>query len=275
MADYAGFKERKKAAKKSGKLRGIGIGCYLEIAGAFPEEGAAISFPGGKARCRSASAPAASGQGHRTVFGKVAARRLGVPLEAVELARPAIQRRDVPGFGAVASRSAMYVGGAIANTCDAVIAKGKKRRGHAAAGAGGSDRVRRRHVSAWGNRERKIDFTTSPSAPANSPGQGVIPESLDTKGGVKAPPSFPNGCHVAEVEIDPATGKVEIVKYVGGRRLRQRARRHHRHRAGARRRGAGHRPGAHREHHLRRRRPARVRLVHGLRACRAPTTRRP
>ena len=43
---------------------------------------------------------------------------------------------------------------------------------------------------------------------------GVIPESLDTQATVKAPPSFPNGCHVAEVEIDPATGAVAIVNYV-------------------------------------------------------------
>ena len=44
--------------------------------------------------------------------------------------------------------------------------------------------------------------------------QGVIPESLDTQAGIKVPPSFPNGCHIAEVEIDPSTGAVEIVSYV-------------------------------------------------------------
>src|SRR6185312_13781103 len=43
--------------------------------------------------------------------------------------------------------------------------------------------------------------------------QGVIEESLDTQGGVKTPPSFPNGCHIAEVEIDPATGAVSVVNY--------------------------------------------------------------
>ena len=50
FADYAGFAARKKAAKKAGRLRGIGIGCYLEIAGAFPEEAARIAFPGGNKR---------------------------------------------------------------------------------------------------------------------------------------------------------------------------------------------------------------------------------
>ena len=212
MADYAGFKDRKKAAKKSGKLRGIGIGCYLEIAGAFPEEGAAIKFPGGKALQVSIGA-GASGQGHRTVFGKVVAKRLGVPFESIEF-QTGDSARDVPGFGAVASRSAMYVGGAIANTCDAVIAKGKKVAAmllqapeDQIAFADGCFRV--------GQSERKIDLYDVAERAGELAKTGVIAENLDTKGGVKAPPSFPNGCHVAEVEIDPGTGKVEIVKYVG------------------------------------------------------------
>ena len=65
LADYAGFAARKKAAKKAGKLRGIGIGCYLEIAGAFPEEAARITFPGGRQGQLSASAPAAAGRAIR------------------------------------------------------------------------------------------------------------------------------------------------------------------------------------------------------------------
>ena len=80
VADYAGFAARKKAAKKLGKLRGIGIGCYLEIAGAFPEEAARITFPGARTIAVSIGA-GASGQGHQTVFGQVAARRLGVSPE--------------------------------------------------------------------------------------------------------------------------------------------------------------------------------------------------
>jgi carbon-monoxide dehydrogenase large subunit len=212
MIDYAGFKGRKKAAKKNGKLRGIGIGCYLEIAGAFPEEGAAIRFPGGKAVQVSIGA-GASGQGHRTVFGGLAAKRLGVPFETVSVLS-GDSARDVPGFGAVASRSAMYVGGAVANTCDAVIAKGKKIAAMLLQApeeqigfADGAFRV--------GNSDRSVDLFAVAAHAAELAKQGVIPENLDTKGGVKSPPSFPNGCHIAEVEIDPGTGRVEIVKYVG------------------------------------------------------------
>ena len=109
IADYAGFAGRRKAAKKAGKLRGIGIGCYLEIAGAFPEEAARISFPGGKAVDVSIGA-GASGQGHQTVFGNVAARRLGVAPEAVTLtagdssARRARFRRGRLALGHVCRR---------------------------------------------------------------------------------------------------------------------------------------------------------------------------
>ncbi len=72
LADYAGFAARRKAAKKAGRLRGIGIGCYLEIAGAFPEEAARMTFPGGN-KVNVSIGAGASGQGHATVFGRVAA----------------------------------------------------------------------------------------------------------------------------------------------------------------------------------------------------------
>jgi carbon-monoxide dehydrogenase large subunit len=211
MAGYSGAKERKKAAKKAGKLRGIGIGCYLEIAGALPEEAAVIRFPGGK-KLQVSIGAGASGQGHRTVFGGVTAKRLGVPFESITVTS-GDSARDVPGFGAVASRSAMYVGGAIANTCDAVIAKGKK--AAAMLLQAPEEQIEYRdgafHVGQSG---RNISLFDVAERAAELAKQGVIPENMDTKAGVKAPPSFPNGCHVAEVDIDPGTGKVEIVKYV-------------------------------------------------------------
>ncbi|HZQ13908.1 MAG TPA: xanthine dehydrogenase family protein molybdopterin-binding subunit [Pseudolabrys sp.] len=209
LADYAGFAARKKAAKKAGRLRGIGIGCYLEIAGAFPEEAARISFPGGRKAVVSIGA-GASGQGHRTVFGNVAARRLGIPAETVTVSS-GDSFRDVPGFGAAASRSAMYVGGAIARTADTVLEKGKKVAAmllQAQEGdvefRDGQYRVKNREVSLFDVAERAAELKR----------QGVIAESLDTLDKTKSPPSFPNGCHVAEVEIDPDTGALDVVSYV-------------------------------------------------------------
>jgi carbon-monoxide dehydrogenase large subunit len=209
LADYAGFPARKKAAKKERKLRGIGIGCYLEIAGAFPEEAARISFPGGGKVVVSIGA-GGSGQGHPTVFAKVAARRLGLDATAVTVSS-GDSARDVPGFGSAASRSAMYVGGAIARTADAVIEKGKRvaamllQAGESEVEYGdGKFRVKNREASLFEVAERASELKK----------QGVIPESLDTTEKVKAPPSFPNGCHVAEVEIDADTGALAVISYV-------------------------------------------------------------
>jgi carbon-monoxide dehydrogenase large subunit len=211
LGDYADFAARRKAAKKTGKLRGIGIGCYLEIAGAFPEEAARITFPGGNAVNVSIGA-GASGQGHQTVFGRVAARRLGIAPAAVTVTS-GDSARDVPGFGAVASRSAMYVGGAIAVTADKVIEKGKRVAAMLLQAADGdvdyrdgkfSVRGTAREVSLFEVAERAVELART----------GVIPEDLDTQANIKTPPSFPNGCHVAEVEIDPLTGAVSIVSYV-------------------------------------------------------------
>jgi len=211
LADYAGFAARRKAAKKQGKLRGIGIGCYLEIAGAFPEEAARISFPGGERLAVSIGA-GASGQGHQTVFGEVAARRLGIAPEAVTVTS-GDSDRDVPGFGAVASRSAMYVGGAIANTVDAVIAKGKKVAALLLQAEEGE--IDYRHGKfAVKNSGREVPLFEVAARAAELHKQGVIGEGLDTLGNVKSPPSFPNGCHVAEVEIDPDTGALAVVNYV-------------------------------------------------------------
>ncbi len=210
-ADYAGFAARRKAAKKQGKLRGIGIGCYLEIAGAFPEEAARILFPGGQAVAVSIGA-GASGQGHKTVFGRVAARRLGIAPEDVTVTA-GNSARDVPGFGAVASRSAMYVGGAIAVTADKVIEKGKRVAAILMQAAEGDVDYRDGKFRVRGSGREVSLFEVAEHA-GELARSGVIPESLDTQATVKTPPSFPNGCHVAEVEIDPATGAVAIVNYV-------------------------------------------------------------
>ncbi len=211
LADYAGFGARRKAAKKAGKLRGIGIGCYLEIAGAFPEEAARISFPGG-GRLNVSIGSGSSGQAHQTVFGKVAARRLGIAPAAVSLLA-GDSARDVPGFGAVASRSAMMVGSAIARTADLVLEKGKRAAAMLLQAAEGDVDYRDGKFSVK-NSGREVSLFEAAERAAELKRQGVIPESLDTQGNIKLPPSFPNGCHVAEVEIDPATGALAIVSYV-------------------------------------------------------------
>ena len=211
VADYSGFAARKKVAKKAGKLRGIGIGCYLEIAGAFPEEAARITFPGGN-KVNVSIGAGGSGQGHPTVFPKVVARRLGIDPAAVTLLS-GDSTRDVPGFGAVASRSAMYVGGAIAVTADKVIEKGKRVAAMLLQATEPEIDYHDGQFSVRGS-AREVSLFEIAARAVELARQGVIAESLDTQAGVKTPPSFPNGCHVAEVEIDPDTGALTIVNYV-------------------------------------------------------------
>ena len=211
LADYSGFAARRRAAKKQGKLRGIGIGCYLEIAGAFPEEAARIVFPGGKGVTVSIGA-GASGQGHKTVFGNVAARRLGIAPAAVTVTA-GDSARDVPGFGTVASRSAMYVGGAIAVTADKVIEKGTRVAAILLQAAEADVDYRDGTFSVRGS-GREVSLFEAAERAVELQRQGVIAETLDTQAVSKSPPSFPNGCHVAEVEIDADTGAVAIVNYV-------------------------------------------------------------
>ena len=207
-ADYEGFSARRKQSKREGKLRGIGVGCYLEIAGAFPDEAAMITFPGGQ-RVNVHIGCSPQGQGHLTVFGRVAAEKLGVAPAAVSILH-GDSARDVPGFGAVASRSAMMVGGAIVRTVEATVEKGRKiaalllQAGEAEIEyRDGAFHAGTRQISLFDVAERAKELVR----------QGVVSEGMDTKGAVKAPASFPNGCHVAEVEVDPDTGEVSLSRY--------------------------------------------------------------
>ena len=209
-ADYAGFAARRKTSEAKGKLRGIGIGCFLEISGGHYDEAATIAFPGaGKVHVGIGASP--QGQGHLTVFAHLVADRLGLPRAAVSVLC-GDSDRDVPGFGAVASRSAMLVGGALANATDAVLAKGR-----AAAAmllqAGPAELTYKDGTFEVPGSGRKISLLEVAERAGELVKQGAIKDGLDTKGEVKTGPSFPNGCHIAEVEIDRDTGEVDVVAY--------------------------------------------------------------
>ncbi len=209
-ADYGGFGARKSKSEAGGKLRGIGIGCYLEISGGHMHEPAAISFPGG-GRILASIGCSPQGQGHLTVFRDVVADRLGVPRDRVTITC-GDSARDVPGFGAVASRSAMLVGGALATAADEVIGKGKavaavllQAGEHEVAYVNGGF-----EVPGTGRRVGIIDVA---ERAAELVKQGAASQTLDTNAHVETGASFPNGCHIAEVEIDPGTGEIEVVAY--------------------------------------------------------------
>src|SRR6266508_1450507 len=123
LADYDGFKQRRRAAAKGGKYRGLGISCMLEHAGGVPLEGTALSFPGGDTLVLGLNVQS-TGQGHATTFNPMLAERLGIKPEQIEH-RHGDSAMEIAGYASVGSRSAMTVSYAMIKTVDAMLAKGK------------------------------------------------------------------------------------------------------------------------------------------------------
>ncbi len=204
-ADAAGFPSRRTRSEAKGKRRGLGVGCFLEIAGGQPGEGARIGFPG-ESRLLLAIGIGPSGQGHATLYRRMAAERLGIPVEAVDIAH-GDSDSNVPSAGAVASRSTMSVGSAVYAVVDSVIEKGRRAAAQILEAAE-ADIAYRDGVFEISGTDRRVSlFKVAEAAEA------AIGETLDTQEIADALPSFPNGCHVAEVEIDPETGAVVLAAY--------------------------------------------------------------
>src|SRR5262249_52245243 len=123
LADYDGFKQRRREAAKRRKYRGLGISCMLEHAGGFPLEGTALSFPRG-GRLVLGLHVQSPGQSHATVFNPMLAQQLGIAPEHVEH-RQGDSAMEIAGYASVGSRSAMTVSHALLKTVEAMLTKGK------------------------------------------------------------------------------------------------------------------------------------------------------
>jgi len=210
LAEYDGFKGRRRAALKRDRYRGLGICCMLEHSGGSPTESALLEFPGdGTLRLRLNVQN--TGQGHATVFSRLIAARLGIAAEKIPH-RHGDSANELPGYASVGSRSAMTVSHSVVKAIDAILAKGKPVAA-AMLEAGEAD------IScANGNFEvvgtdRRLSLFDVASHAAALKKRGEIAEDLDTKTVTDTPQTFPNGVHIAEVEIDPATGHMEVVRY--------------------------------------------------------------
>src|SRR6266566_1860888 len=123
LADYDGFKQRRRAAAKGGKYRGLGIACMLEHAGGAPLEGTALGFPGGEILVLGLNVQS-TGQGHASAFNPLLAERLGIKPERIEH-RHGDSAMEIAGYASVGSRSAMTVSHALIKTVEAMLAKGR------------------------------------------------------------------------------------------------------------------------------------------------------
>tara|TARA_R110002126_G_scaffold59416_7_gene155743 strand:+ start:425 stop:2788 length:2364 start_codon:yes stop_codon:yes gene_type:complete len=211
-SDWDGFAARKAESEKRGKLRGRGVGCYLEVTAPVQEEMGGIRFEeNGDVTIITGTLD--YGQGHWTPFAQVLHQKLGVPFERIRLVQ-GDSAELIAGGGTGGSKSIMASGAAILEASDIVIDKGKKIAAHVFETAvedivfeGGAFQV------------AGTDKTVTVTELAEQLRGGLdLPEDLPRDLSVKhifdaAPSAFPNGCHVCELEVDPDTGVVEIDRY--------------------------------------------------------------
>jgi carbon-monoxide dehydrogenase large subunit len=212
VADWDGFPARAAESRARGRLRGRGIGQYLEVTAPASNEMGGIRFdPDGGVTILTGTLD--YGQGHWTPFAQVLVDKLGVPFERIRL-----EQGDsdllLAGGGTGGSRSIMNSGAAIVAAGDAVIERGRRIATHVletaeadivfAAGRftiAGTDRA----IGIMALAEQlRAGLDLPPDIPATLD-VGLIHPGV--------PSAFPNGCHIAEVEVDPDTGEVAVVKY--------------------------------------------------------------
>jgi carbon-monoxide dehydrogenase large subunit len=211
LAGSAAFADRRMKSEAAGRLRGIGVSCFLEHAGGIPTESADIAFRDPEQITLSLGAQS-TGQGHATVFREVLAAQLGIAPEQV-VVRQGDSDFELPGFATVASRSAATVSATTVKAVEELVAKGRR----IASGmleAAEHDIAYANGVFEVAGTDRRIGLFELAEAAAEKKAKGEIEESLDTRVTTDTPQTFPNGCHIAEIEIDPDTGDVRLANYV-------------------------------------------------------------
>ena len=226
LSDYKGFAARKASAAAKGKLRGIGLSCYIEACGLAPSQvagalGAGVGlWESGEVRVNPTGSVSvltgshSHGQGHETTFAQLVADKLGVPIDDVDVVHGDTGKLDF-GLGTYGSRSLAVGGSALVNAADKVIEKGRKVAAHLLRTEPDNIEfeapVYRMHNSNESKTFQEIAF----AAYVNHD----YPDDLEPGLAEKAfydPGNFtyPAGTHICEVEIDPDTGVTKIVQFV-------------------------------------------------------------
>jgi len=202
--EWGTFDARRAEAKKRGRLRGIGCAVFVEPAGAggSPKEEAMIKFgASGEALLYSLAGP--SGQGHETVYPEVVGEALGIDPERITLRASDPEGPGLAGEGTIGSRSMMAHGGSLL-----VAAREAVRKGTELAAKDLEVAPTDLEFSKGRFRVKGTDISVGIEDLAKK-----HPGALDSRGDVPQPRSYPTGAHVAEVEIDPETGVVQILRY--------------------------------------------------------------
>ncbi|MER9295717.1 xanthine dehydrogenase family protein molybdopterin-binding subunit [Mesorhizobium sp. M0621] len=225
-SDYAGFAKRKAAAAKKGLLRGIGMSCYIEACGIAPSA-AVGSLGAGVGLWESAEVRVnavgtievltgshSHGQGHETTFAQLVNERFGVPLDSVSIVHGDTDKVQM-GMGTYGSRSGAVGMSAIVKALDKVEAKAKKIAAHLLE-ADESDIVIENGALKVAGTDKNVPWFQMALAAYtahNLPG-GMEPGLKETAFYDPSNFTFPAGCYICEVEVDPETGMTGIVQFV-------------------------------------------------------------
>ncbi len=212
LADWNGFEARRAAARERGRLRGIGLSNAIERAGGPSAEYAEIRFePDGAATVLVGTK--SQGQGHETLFRQIAHARLGVELAELRFVEGDTDR-VAWGGGTFGSRSTVIGGAALWLAADKIIEKGRLiAANRLEAAAADIEFADGRYTVAGTDRSIGLKEVAKLAY-----ARGALPDEIEPglhEHAMFAPraETFPNSCHVCEVEIDPQTGAVEIVRY--------------------------------------------------------------
>ena len=214
-ADWDGFAGRKRQSEARGLRRGRGVSYYFEASGGPPgKEPGKIRFTENGA-VEVYLATQSNGQGHETTFAQLVSHRLGVPFESV-IIKQGDTDDGVSGGGTVGSRSLQTSGNAMALAMESIVEKGKVAAGQVLQ-AGGAN-VEFEVAEGTGQffvtgTQRKIGITELALTLKRDKLPG-FENGLDEQASFESPPTFPNGCHICEVEVDPETGVVAFDRYV-------------------------------------------------------------
>jgi carbon-monoxide dehydrogenase large subunit len=211
-ADAAGFAARRAESRARGRYRGLGHAVYIEQSGFPPDEFAELRFdPAGTLTVLMGSQ--SSGQGHQTAYAQLASERLGLTLDKIRVLQGDTAMIGF-GRGTGGSRSLPVGGAALGHAADKLVAKGKRIAAHMLEAAE-ADIAFEDGVFAISGTDRNVSIDAVARAafnPAQLP-PGLEPGFNESGHFTPPAPTFPNGCHVCEIEIDPETGMIEIVRY--------------------------------------------------------------
>ncbi len=197
-ADAAGYGARRNASTAAGRLRGLGITCFLETARGAPNEGAELRFHDGRVSLHLGTQ--SNGQGHETVFPQIAADRLGLPIECFDFIQ-ADTRQVRAGHGHGGARSLHMGGSALVDAIGLVLAKAHPAAARLLQARPDEVSFAAGRFSAGGRSVALLDVARE-GEPLDSYHWTLLDKI-----------TFPNGCHVAEVEVDPETGTVTLLRY--------------------------------------------------------------